>query len=186
MDAIMDAHISEWVDGRKKLHLRRISCEGFEREDGLIDVEGTLIDEKPFPTQMKERSLQANEPIHWMRVCLTIDRQLLIHAVQAQMQHSPYRLCAQVVPRYQELVGLRIGPGFTRQAKQLFRGIAGCSHMTELLPSIATTAFQILWSEADHAAPGVQTGGYSPLDGCASLRLDGEVVRMHFPHLLQR
>ncbi len=186
MDAAMTAGIPALVDGRKKLHLRRIFCEGFEREDGLIDIEGTLIDEKPFPIEMKERSLQAHEPIHWMRLCLTIDRQLLIHAVQAQMQHTPYRLCAQVVPRYQALVGLRIGPGFTRQAKQLFRGVAGCSHMTELLPSIATTAFQTLWSESDHAAPGATTGGYSPLDGCASLRLDGEVVRMHFPHLLQR
>ncbi|MOA06737.1 hypothetical protein D3C78_1263980 [compost metagenome] len=184
MDTMMDARRGGPVDGRKKLHLRRISCEGFEREDGLIDIEGTLVDEKPFPLQMKERSLQAHEPIHWMRLCLSIDRQFRIHAVQAQMRHSPYGLCPEVVPRYQALVGLRIEPGFTRRVKQLFQGIAGCSHMTELLPSIATTAFQILWNESDHSAPAEH--GHSAVDGCASLRLDGEVVRMHFPHLLRR
>ncbi len=186
MEAVIDVRIPDQASRRKKLHLRRIICEGFERTDGLIDIEGTLIDEKPFPIKMKERTLEAHEPIHWMSVCLTIDRQLLIHGVQARMKHTPYRLCAEVVTRYQDLVGLRIGPGFTRQAKQMFRGIAGCSHMTELLPSIATTAFQILWSESDHAAPGDQTREYSPLNGCATLRMDGEVVKMHFPEFLKR
>lgn len=189
MEAMIDARISDQISGRKKLHLRHIFCEGFQRDDGLIDIEGTLIDEKPFPIQMKERSLQAHEPIHWMIVRLTIDRQLLIRDVQAHMKHSPYRLCAEVVSRYQDLIGLRIEPGFTRQAKRLFRGTAGCSHMTELLPSIATTAFQILWSESDHSVPEAHTedrGGHSPLDGCATLRMDGEVVKMHFPHLLKR
>lgn len=189
MDELIDTDIPHQAGGRRKVHLRRIFCEGFERDDGLIDIEGTLIDEKPFPIAMAERSLQAHEPIHLMRVCLTIDRQFLIHGVQAQMQHSPYRLCAEVVTRYQDLVGLRIAPGFTREAKRMFRGTAGCSHMTELLPSIATTAFQILWSESDHFDPDARARsqhGHSPLDGCASLRMDGEVVRMHFPHLLQQ
>ena len=41
---------------RKPLHLRRISCEGFQRDDGLIDLEGLLIDTKPVPLPEPWRS----------------------------------------------------------------------------------------------------------------------------------
>lgn len=189
MDETIGSSFSDHVTGRRKVHLRRIFCEGFQRDDGLIDIEGTLIDEKPFPIEMAQKSLGANEPIHLMTMCLTIDRQLVIRAVLAHMKHAPYLQCGEIVSHYQDLIGLRIEPGFTRQAKRMFRGTAGCSHMTELLPSIATTAFQILWNEPDRPVPEVKTKdrpSHSPLDGCATLRLDGEVVRLHFPHLLKR
>ena len=189
MAEIIDSPLLDQVTGRRKVHLRRIFCEGFQRDDGLIDIEGTLIDEKPFPIKMAQKSLGANEPIHLMTVCLTIDRQLVVRAVRAHMKHAPYRQCGEIAPHYQDLIGLRIEPGFTRQVKRMFRGTAGCSHMTELLPSIATTAFQILWNEPDHPAPEIKTKSrmsHSPLGGCATLRLDGEVVRLHFPHLLKR
>lgn len=70
----------------------------------------------------------------------------------------------------------------------MFRGTLGCSHLTELLPSMATTAFQVLWSERDgpasKAAPSDRPNA-SPLDGCHVLRVDGPVARLHFSHLLK-
>ncbi|MGB0396883.1 MAG: DUF2889 domain-containing protein, partial [Candidatus Puniceispirillaceae bacterium] len=33
---------------REARHLRRISCEGFARTDGLLDIEGELIDTKHY------------------------------------------------------------------------------------------------------------------------------------------
>lgn len=52
---------------------------------------------------------------------------------------------------------------------------------------MATTAFQILWADADNfdnsqGGDGRPSG--SPLGGCHALRLDGEVVMRHFKHLL--
>ena len=54
------------------MHLRRVVCTGYERDDGLWDIEGRLIDTKPFPLELPEHTAAADEPIHEMTVCLTI------------------------------------------------------------------------------------------------------------------
>lgn len=169
---------------RRRLHLRRITCEGFLRDDGLLEIEGLLIDTKPTPLQMHTKTLPAEAPIHQMRVRMTIDRERNIIDVQAFSEHTPYPDCTEVEAGYRQLIGLRIEPGFTREVKRLFRGTQGCSHMTELLLPMASTAFQVIWGEGefgdavDAAGSGRRT---SPLGGCHALRLDGQIVKTHFP-----
>lgn len=167
---------------RRPLHTRRIQCEGFEREDGLIDLEGTLVDTKPVPLQLVNREVPAGEAIHRMRVRLTIDRERRIVDAQAFSEATPYPDCAEVEQAYRRLIGLRIEPGFTMTVKRLFRGVAGCTHMTELIPPLASTAFQVLWADGDFGGADAQDSGRrtSPLGGCHALRLDGQVVRTWF------
>ncbi len=170
---------------RKPLHLRRISCEGFQREDGLIDLEGLLIDTKPVPLNLVNRDVPPGEPIHQMRVRLTIDRELNILDACVYSEHTPYPDCAEVEAFYRQLVGLRIGPGFTREVKRMFRGTQGCSHMTELLAPLASTAFQVIWSNNDFDTVDEEGSAQrtSPLGGCHALRLEGHIVRTYFPQL---
>lgn len=170
---------------RKPLHLRRISCEGFQRDDGLIDLEGLLIDTKPVPLPLVTRTVPPGEAIHQMRVRLTIDRELNILDAQVFSEHTPYPDCTEVEANYRQLVGMRIGPGFTRDAKRLFRGTQGCSHMTELLAPLASTAFQVIWANNDFDSVDAQgsTQRTSPLGGCHALSLEGRIVRTYFPQL---
>lgn len=169
------------MSGRRPLHLRRIQCEAFEREDGLIDLDGLLIDTKPQPLQLVHRAVPAGQAIHQMRVRLTIDRERRIVDARVSSDHAPYADCRGVEAAYRQLVGLRIEPGFTLAVKRLFRGTAGCTHMTELLPTLASTAFQVLWASGEFAdAEAVATQRHSPLGGCHALRLDGDVVRTYF------
>lgn len=168
---------------RRPLHLRRISCEGFLRDDGLVDIEGLLIDTKPVVLALVNRTLDPHEPIHQMRLRMTIDRERCIVDLQAWTEASPYPDCAEIEPAYRQLIGHRIEPGFTQLVKQLFRRTAGCSHMTELLPPMASTAFQVLW--ADGGFGGADADGSerrtSPLGGCHALKVDGRIVRTYFP-----
>jgi hypothetical protein len=165
--------------GRRQVHLRRITCTGFQREDGLWDIEGRLTDTKPEAVSLPEREVAADEAIHDMLVCLTIDREFVIRAAWARTLSGPYRVCGEINASYGQLVGVRIEPGFTQNVKRLFRGVLGCTHLTELLPPMATTAYQVLWTERSKARDSAATGT-SPLGGCHALRLDGEVVRLHF------
>ncbi|WP_382157987.1 DUF2889 domain-containing protein [Hydrogenophaga sp. ANAO-22] len=167
---------------RRQVHLRRIHCEGFERDDGLFDIVGTLIDTKPFPIELEEKSVGENQPIHHMSLCLTIDRDRLIHGVEAHTVEGPHAVCGAITESYRRLIGQRIQPGFILVAKRLFRAELGCTHMTELLPPMATTAFQMLWSGADDVTDREQPEHRnSPLGGCHALKTDGEIVRLHFP-----
>jgi len=173
--------------GRRPIHLRRITCEGFERDDGLFDIDGTLIDSKPFAVALPEKKVPAEDAIHHLTLRLTIDRQRTIREAVARTLHGPYGTCGEITASYRQLVGLRVEAGFTKTVKRMFRGTLGCSHLTELLPPMATTAFQMLWSEPDGPASSVAASGgrdESPLGGCHVLRVDGPVARLHFRHLL--
>jgi hypothetical protein len=169
---------------RRPTHTRTITCEGFEREDGLLEIEGLLVDSRPTPLTMPTKSLAAGEAIHQMRAVMVIDRQRTILQLRVVTEHSPYPVCGDIAPSYEQLVGLRIEPGFTQAMKQLFRGPLGCSHITELLPRMAATVFQMLWADGPDMEGG-QGGGkrMSPIGGCHALTRDGQVVRTYFPRL---
>lgn len=171
---------------RRVLHVRRITCIAYARDDGCIDVEGTLLDTKPYSVSLPERGeLLPDEKIHEMTLRLTVDMGMTILDAVALTTHSPYKICGAITASYQQLIGIRIEPGFVQHIKRLFRGTAGCSHLTELLPAIATTMFQALWGDSDRFnpdTPGEPVRGISPLNGCHALRTDGEVVRQYFPN----
>jgi hypothetical protein len=145
-----------------------------------LDIEGLLIDTKPTPVELVTgTTIEAGAAIHRMRVCITVNRDRWIVAAKADSEAYPHRECKEAEGAYLKLVGLRIEPGFTRQVKQLFRGEAGCTHMTELIPPMATTLFQVLWGDGEFASTDSVTS--SPLGACYGLRLDGHVVRTYFP-----
>lgn len=168
---------------RRAVHLRRISCQGFVRDDGLVEVEGLLIDTKPRPLRLVSKEVPAGEPIHQMRVRLTVDSARRIVDVQAFSEQHPYPACSEVEAAYRRLIGLRIEAGFTREARRLLRGVEGCTHMTELLVPMASTVYQVLWGEAESGTQPSPSEGEreTPLGGCHALRLDGQIVKTHFP-----
>lgn len=167
---------------RRPIHLRRFTCEGTVRSDGLFEVVGTLIDTKPYELKMLEKVVPPLSPVHHLTITLTIDANRWIVDVQAEFLASPHAVCSAITPAYRRLIGMQIRPGFVSEAKRMFRGEYGCSHMSEMLPQMATTAYQMLWKGADdvtdtHNAAHTNT----PLGGCHALAVTGEVVRLHFP-----
>lgn len=171
---------------RKAIHVREITCVAYQRTDGLMDIEGKLVDTKPEGVFLQERGdIGSDEPVHEMTMRLTVDRGLQIHDVVAETVHSPFSICGAITENYKLLlVGQKIGPGFIGNAKRNFRGISGCTHLTELLPSISTTAFQARWGEpanVDGSELGENESIKLPFDGCHALRSDGVVVKMYYP-----
>lgn len=163
---------------REHLHTRTVECRGYRRSDGLWDIEGRLRDSKTYSFTSEHRGeLEVGEPVHDMSIRLTVDDRLVIHAVEAATDASPYRVCPDVVPNFQRLRGLRIGRGFHGKVKELLGGTAGCTHLVELLGPVATTAFQTIFPvklrDAPRAARGVPP---YLLDTCHALARDGEIA----------
>jgi hypothetical protein len=168
---------------RRQIHQRRITCEAFEREDGLIELEGLLVDTKPVPVRLVTgKTVPPARPIHQMRVRLAVDRDGVIREARAYSEVSPYPECAGIEAAYRQLVGMRIQAGFPQAVKRLFRGIGGCTHITELIPPMATILFQVLWADSDFVGSTGRGPGErpTPVGGCHGLRLDGEVARTYF------
>ena len=97
------------------------------------------------------------------------------------MSHqTPYADCPRINDAYRALVGLRIEGGFHRAVQTRFRGVNGCTHLTELLGPIATTALQTIWPalERRRSAAGLSPdrSGMALLDSCYALRRGGETA----------
>src|SRR5215470_365072 len=128
---------------REHLHTRQVECRGYLRADGLWDVEGHMTDVKTYSFPSDERgTVEAGTPVHDMWIRITLDDDLVIRAIEAVTDGSPYRMCPAITPNFQRLVGLAIKPGFLPKVKQLLGGVEGCTHLVELMGPIATTAFQ--------------------------------------------
>ena len=74
---------------RRLMQTRRITCEGFQRDDGLFEIESVLIDFKPYAVVVGDRGrIEAGEPFHQMRLRLVIDTELNIREAAAATSSS--------------------------------------------------------------------------------------------------
>jgi hypothetical protein len=164
---------------RRHLHTRTIQCEGFEREDGLYDIEAQIVDRKAYDVEEPFRGHRpAGAPVHDMQVRLTLDRAMTVRAIEVTTNHAPYDVCPSVAPGYQKLVGARIGAGWRKAVTEAVGRTRGCTHISELLMPMATVAFQTMgnWKSAgaDNKKPHF-------IDGCHAWSSEGPVVQKLFP-----
>lgn len=138
------------------MHTRRVTCQGFRRTDGLWDIEGRVVDTKAYVFENHDRGrIEIGDPLHDMSMRLTIDDKFVISDIEVTIDKSPYRMCPQITPNFQRLVGLNVGPGFLRKARRLLGGTQGCTHLVELLGPMATTAFQTIGPVLNRKNPGL-------------------------------
>ena len=91
------------------VHTRQITCRAFRLKNGWLEIEATLAYVKGQQVTFRSRPpVQPREHMHSMSLLLTID------------------------VAYRKLIGLRIGPGFSRQMKKLVGGVEGCTHVTDI------------------------------------------------------
>lgn len=178
---------------RRHVHTRNIRAEVFARDDGLWDVEAELIDTKAKDFALTTGVRPAGDPIHHMRLTVTIDTTLQVVDVVAQSLRVPYPgRCETIEPAYRELIGLNLLKNFRRAARERLGGIAGCTHMTELTDVLPTAAVQAFAGEvlrnrdtADTEPPlgSSQMHDQKPfqLDRCHALRSDGPAVATFYP-----
>lgn len=176
---------------REPIHTRRIECRGFRRSDGLWDIEGHMTDVKSYAFVNPEKhEVKPGEPVHDMWLRLTVDDTLTIQAIEAVTDSSPFRICPDITPNFQRLIGLRLDSGYRRRAGELVGGAQGCTHLVELLGPMATTAFQTIApilhrerAERDAAAGKTEDPAQRPklLDTCHAFASDSPVVKRRWP-----
>jgi hypothetical protein len=165
---------------RKHRHTRAIEIRGYEREDGLWDMEGMISDHKPEAYgEMSER--RDDGMVHKMHIRLTVDTDFLIHAAESWSEITPYRMCGEVNPNFAALAGLTIGPGFNRKARERVGGTSGCTHIVELLPQMATATMQTIWPIKDAMAAADRTGKPGIINTCHAWADYSPVVKRYYP-----
>ena len=173
---------------RRHMHTRQIRCEGYKRDDGLWDIEASIIDTKTYPY---DEPIRGHRPVgshvHDMAVRLTLDSAMVVQAVEVAMDSTPYAACAGAAPSFQGLVGRKVGSGWRAAVNEAAGGTQGCTHVRELLFVMATVAFQSMvgWRENDDEGFGNEVAQVTRrpyfLDGCRAWASNGEVVATLYP-----
>jgi hypothetical protein len=170
---------------RTSSHTRRIVCEGFERADGLFDIDGWLTDVKGYTFVTPIRgALPAGEFQHGLGMRVTVDRDLNITDVIAVMDATPSNHCLGAAPNFAKLIGLRLVAGFNRTARTVLDGTLGCTHLIDLLGPMATTAHQTIWAKKFRPATEPSGNEKSPspiVNSCRGWADDGPLVATTFP-----
>jgi hypothetical protein len=157
---------------RKHLHTRAIEYRGYERADGLWDIEAHMTDVKTYEfTNNWRGTVAVGEPLHEMLLRLTIDDNFEVR---------------DVAPNYKKLIGITMGPGWRKAIRTRVGGTDGCTHLTELLFPMATVAMQTIWpikAQRRKKAVEEQTSKRRPpvLNTCHAWSTDSPVVRDNAP-----
>lgn len=173
---------------RRHLHTRRVTFEGYLREDGMWDIEARMGDEKTYVFDSSDRgSVPPGDRVHDMLIRVTLDDGMTIRAIETEMASSPFPECPRAEDPMQQMVGQTMGPGWRFAVDKALGATRGCTHMRELLFNMATAAYQTIFpyrsQKAREAGLPRPSGDRPPyhLGKCMSWDFDGPVVRRHYP-----
>ena len=161
--------------------MRRISYEGFRREDGLFDIDARLLDTKDHDYPLATGNRTTAEPVHQMAIRVTINTKFDVLNIDAETVDMPYPdVCNRITPDYKKLIGANLLRGFRKSIAEQLGGIKGCTHLSELLGYLPTAAVQTF------AGLKRETDGWADkkpfqLDACHALRTDSQAVQMYYP-----
>ncbi|WP_020593192.1 DUF2889 domain-containing protein [Kiloniella laminariae] len=180
---------------RKQQHQRLYDFQGFEREDGLWDIEGRITDVKPYAFPNKFRvEIKAGEALHDMSIRLTVGLDFVVKDIEAIIDESPYAICPAITPNFRKIIGLTVGPGWRAAVRRAVGGTEGCTHLVEMLGAMATVTFQTLYPalikqkedrektasrKETSASDGIKKPGI--IDSCHAYSAEGDIVREEWP-----
>lgn len=170
---------------RAPRHHRRVNYHGYERDDGLWDIEAELHDSKMYdaPCFRTQGIRRAGEPIHHMWLRVTVNRELVVQAIEVAMDMYPLADCPQAEPALQSMVGCSMARGWRKAIQHHLGGVASCTHLRELLFNLATATFQTL-PEVFGAVPDNEPPRH--LGQCKGWAFDGNGVKEYYPQFYDR
>lgn len=167
---------------REELHTRQVTLRGWKRSDGLYEIEGRLVDTKPFDFRpvSGDRVIGACEPIHDMGVRIVYDEAMTVRDVIAVGHALPYGDCVKGPATLKSLIGLSMTRGWTAETRKRLAGAASCVHLAGLMTPMAAAAFQTM--VVLRIGRGEGGHGHKPnVDSCIAYARHGELMRTRYP-----
>ena len=130
---------------REHIHTRSVVTRGYLRKDGLWDLEAEIHDSKTYGTRNGDGRVTApGDGVHHMKVRLTLDESLKVVGAVSAMPGTPFPECRAANDPVGGLVGATVGRGWRKAIDDAMGGVRGCTHLREMIASMATVAFQTI------------------------------------------
>jgi len=159
------------------VHVRTIRIDAAEATSQgdvrVLRVRGTLEDRRP--QGVPDWIQHDGDVIHHMEVTLTVTwPDLVLATVDGTMRTFPHAgVCPDALPPLQSLVGVAVGPGFTRAVNQRIGREQGCTHITALILAMGPVVRQGAGAAFGFTAPGDPHGTPWFVNSCQAWREGG-------------
>jgi hypothetical protein len=174
------------TEEREHIHTRTITINAYRRNDALMDVEGQIVDVKPFEHHMMDGVRKAGEPVHDLSIRITLDDTLTVQDAVASMDSTAHDLCPQATPNFKNIIGLQIAAGWNKKVKAAMSPGLGCTHIIEMLAQMASGAKQAMWSRkvgeaANFPSQENREMKFDLVNTCYPYRQNSPFIKEHFP-----
>jgi hypothetical protein len=174
--------VVNWYDkpNGKEYNTRTIEVSTYEYGNERLVIEGRLTDHRSQETHFVPSGIKPPGIMHQIVVKLLVDKTTLeIVDVHGELPVFPNEDCLDTISGTESLKGLRITSGFTAKVKALGGNGKGCSHMIELLISMAYSALQgqIAYRQAESPISTSETVDMMA-DSCWTWRSEGPLVNL--------
>lgn len=127
----------------KKIQTRSIEVNTYEQDNQKLIVEGELKDRHLNPYRLATGEKRPAGIVHHFSIRLLLDiPSFMIEEIDVQMLNVPHQECLEIADSLSPVRGLRITGGFALKLRELAGNVKGCSHLTALLTSMVSAAFQ--------------------------------------------
>ena len=172
---------------REEIHQRRLDLRFFARSDGLFEAEGRLVDTKrqAFRRQLATEDSPPGAALHDIVVRLVVDASLVVQEATASYAAAPFGICPGGADALQRLRGQPISAGWNKRVRDLLGGVHSCTHIVEMLGTLASTVHQGMAPErlAQINEPHNEAMRRSKVDSCFAYAAHREVVARLWPQL---
>ena len=168
----------------RELHHRRIDMRGYERSDGLYELQARITDIKTetFKVSNGPKVITAGDPVHDMGIDLVFDRELVVQDVSGFVKQGPYDACYQGNENLHRLKGLRIGAGWSSEVRKRLGGADCCAHLRDMLMPMAPAAIQTTTvTRQSNPETFDAEGRPAKLNSCYAYGTEREVVMTQWP-----
>ena len=159
------------------VHTRTIRIDAAEAEAQgdarVLRVRGTLEDRRPHG--VPDWIQHDGDVIHRMEVTLSVTwPDLAVASIDGVMHTFPHAgVCPDALPPLQSLVGVRVGPGFTRAVNQRIGRERGCTHVAALILAMGPVVRQGAGAAFGFTTPGDPRGTPWFVNSCQAWREGG-------------
>ena len=159
------------------VHVRTIRIDAAEAETRgdarVLRVHGVLEDRRP--QGVPDWIQHDGDVIHHMEVTLTVTwPDLVLATVDSAMRTFPHAgVCPDALPPLQSLVGVAVGPGFTRAVNQRIGRERGCTHIAALILAMGPVVRQGAGAAFGFTTPGDPRGTPWFVNSCQAWREGG-------------
>ncbi|MBT8341120.1 MAG: DUF2889 domain-containing protein [Desulfatitalea sp.] len=166
----------------KPIHNRNISVTTYDFNAAAIALEGRLADDWLVDSYDLFGKRRSPNIVHGMVVRMIVRiPELVVEAVEAEMNTVPYPECPQAIDSLMPLIGERISAGFTAKVQQLVGGAQGCAHLLALCRAMGSAAIQgafaMLSQQPPEAHDITKDSLKRVIDTCHLWRADGPMVQ---------